>query len=115
MGTAGTRLDAAKTEAAEPLDHFVIAYGILAVVFLVVADDHLDAIARMMSDAALDVIAIAVEHAGRQSDVFLENLALLEQLAQIAVRLFFLGDEDDAAGVAVEAMDDAGAIIAVGP
>ena len=67
----------------------------------------------MVADAAFDVIAVAVEHAGGDGDVLLEDLALLELHAQVAVRLPFLGDEDDAAGVAVEAMDDAGPVVAV--
>ena len=60
-----------------------------------------------MADAALDVIAVAVEHARGDGHVLLEDLAPLELHAQFAVRHLFLGHQDDAAGVAVEAMDDA--------
>src|SRR5262249_8929744 len=107
------RLDAAKAEAAETLDHFIVTHRVLAVVIVLVGDRHLDAVVRVMGDAALDVIAVAVEHSRRQGDVFLENLALLEQHAQITVRLLLLGYKDDAAGIAVETVDDAGAVVAV--
>ena len=43
----------------------------------------------------------------------LKTLRFSNCMRQLAVRRFFLGHEDDAAGVAVEAVDDAGAIIAV--
>ena len=60
----------------------------------------------------LDVVAVAVEHARGDGDVLLEDLARLELHAQVAVRLLLLGDEDDAAGVAVEAVDDARPVVA---
>ena len=53
-------------EAAEPLDHLVVAAGVLGVlVVLVVGDGHLDAVVRVVGDPALDVVAVAVEDAGR--------------------------------------------------
>ena len=79
---------------------------------LVVGDRHLDAVVRVVADPALDVVAVAVEHAGGDRDVLLEDLARLELHAQVAVRRFLLGDEDDAAGVAVEAVDDARPVVA---
>src|SRR5207248_6597692 len=108
VGAAGARMTTDVTVAAEPLDHLVIGAGIAAL-FLVVGDRHLDAVVRVPDDAALDVIAVAVEDAVDQGPVLLEDLAQLELHAQVAVRLLLLGDQDDAAGVAVEAMHDAAA------
>ena len=47
-----------------------------------------------------------------ESDVGLGDLALGEHLAELAVGAVVFGDEDQAAGLLVEAMDDAGAEIA---
>ena len=66
-----------------------------------------------MADAAFDVIAVPVEDAGGDGNVFLEHLAVLELQAQLAVRRFLLGNQNDAAGVAVQAVDDTGAVVAV--
>src|SRR5262249_39351785 len=106
---AGPRMDAAERIAAEPFDHLVEAGRFLAVVFLV-RDRHLDAVFRMMGDSPLDVIAVAVEYAGCNCHVFLKDLTQLKLHAEVAVSRFVLGDENDAAGVAVEAMNDAGPI-----
>ncbi len=66
----------------------------------------------MVADARLDVIAVAVQHALGDGPILLEHLARLELGAEVAVRVFFLGDEDGAAGVAVEAVDDARPVVA---
>src|SRR5262249_51628751 len=112
MSAAGLGLDADKSEAAETLDHFIEAARFLPLV-LVVGDDHLDAVVLVVADAALDVVAVAVEHALGDGHVLLEDLARLELHGQVAMGSLFLGDEDDAGGVAVEAVDDAGAIVAI--
>jgi hypothetical protein len=49
-----------------------------------------------------------------ESDVGLGHLALGEHLAELAVGAVVFGDEDEAAGLLVESMDDAGAEIAAG-
>src|SRR5260370_34485724 len=108
------RVDAAETEAVETLDHLVIAARLLADrLVLVVEHRHLDAVVRMMADAALDVIAVPIEHPGGNGQVLLEDLAQFELHAQFAVAKLVLGHEDDAAGVAVETVDDARPVIAV--
>jgi len=66
----------------------------------------------MLGDPPLDVVAVAIQHAGRNGLVFLKNLARLELKAQIPMALLFFGDEDHAAGVAVEAVHNAGPILA---
>src|SRR5437899_2467131 len=114
MRPAGARLNTAQREAPEAFDDLVKAARLLAV-FLVVGDGHLDAVARMMADPPFDVIAVAVEHAGRDGDVFLEDFAVLELQAHIAMRHLVLGYENDAAGVAVQAVDDAGPVIPAEP
>src|ERR1700737_43553 len=98
MRAAGAGLHAHEGIAAKAPLPLVVRARLLAFL-LVVGDDHLDAVVRMMADAALDVIAVAVEDALGDRDVFLEDLAGLELHAQGAVGLLFLGDEDDAAGV----------------
>ena len=80
---------------------------------LVVGDGHLDPVVRVVRDPRFDVVAVAIEHAGGDGDVLLEHLARLELHAQVAVGLLVLGDQDDAAGVAVEPVDDARPVVAV--
>src|SRR5205823_4515922 len=110
---AGARLDTAKREAAKSLDHLVIAARLLAV-FFSVGDHHLLALVHMLGDPPFDVVAVAIQHPGLDGLVFFENLARLELKAQIPMALLFFGDEDHATGVAVEAVDDAGPILAAG-
>src|SRR5262249_35676658 len=109
---ARARLDAAERVTAKTLDHFVETARLLAFVVLVIENGHLDAVAGMVADAFFDVIAIPVEDAGGEGEILLEDLAALELSAEVAVGGLFLRNEDDAAGVAVEAVDDAGAVIA---
>src|SRR5262249_7180468 len=106
------RLDAAKTEALESLDGLVVTARFLAVV-LVIGHHHLDAIVRMMGDATFDVITVAVEHALRDGDILLEHRSPLKLLAELAVGEFVLANEDHAAGVSVEPVHNAGAIVAI--
>src|SRR5690606_2542288 len=112
VGPAGAGLDAAVGVAGEALDRLVVGAGVLGVL-VVVADGHLDAVAGVVGDFPLYVVAVPVEHAGGQGDVLLEDLAEFELQRQLAVGLLLLGDQDGAAGVAVEAVDDAGAVVAV--
>src|SRR5437660_12202978 len=113
MRAPGAWRDLTERVAAEALDYLVIAARLLAL-FLLLRDHHLDAVVRMLADAAFDVVAVTVDDAGGDGEVFLEYLAILELQAQLAVRLFFLGNEDDSARVAVQAVDDAGPVVAVG-
>src|SRR5207244_11178038 len=104
---------AAQREATQSLHHLVIAACLFAV-FLDVGDHHLLALAGMLGNPPFDVIAVAVEHAGGDGLIFFENLAGLELKAQVPVGLFFFSDENDTAGVAVEAVNDAGSIFTSG-
>src|SRR5262249_12681112 len=114
VGPSGPRRDAAEGEPAETLDDLVEAARLLGVLLVPLEYGHLHAVAAVVADAPLDVIAVAVQHAGGDGHVLLENLAVLEQGAQLAVCRLFLGDKDDAAGVAVETVDDARPVVAVG-
>ena len=59
-----------------------------------------------MLDPAFDVIAVAIEDAGRDGRILLEDAAAFEHGREFPVRPLFLGDEDDAARVAIETVDD---------
>src|SRR5467141_2195051 len=111
VGPPRARGNAAEGETAEALDDLVITARLLAV-FLLFRDRHLDAVVRVAGDAALDVVAVAVEHAGRDRLILLEDAPLLELEAEVAVGHLVLGDQDDAAGVAVEAVHDPRAVVA---
>src|SRR5438552_11247460 len=107
------RVDLAQRVAAETLDHFVITACLLAFVIILIGHGHLDAVVRMASDLALDVVAVPVDDASGDGRVFLEDLAMLKLVAQVAVGELVLGNEDDAARVAVEPVDDAWPVVAV--
>src|SRR5262245_7543344 len=100
MRSAGARLAANERVAGEALQNLVERRRFLAAVGLI-GGDHLDAIVRMVPDAPLDVVAVAVERSLRERDVLLEHLPGLELHAQRAVRLLLLGDEDRAGRIAV--------------
>src|SRR5207253_4644170 len=113
VSAAGPRENAAKGVAAEALDHLVVATRLLTLLLVIAVNDgHLDAVGGVVADAALDVIAVAVEHALGDGPVLLEHLARLELVTEVAVRLLFLGHQDDAAGVAVQPMHDARPVVA---
>ena len=61
----------------------------------------------MHLECAVDVVGIAAEFADDDGDVFLEDLAGLELHRQFAMGGVVLGDEDHAARVLVEPVDDA--------
>ena len=106
VGAAGLRLAPDQREAAEPLDDLVERHRGLAAV-LRRADRHLLADGRVEADRPLDVVAVALRDAVDQRQVFLVDLALLELQRQPAVGQVVLDDDQQAGGVAVEAVDDA--------
>src|SRR5262249_13524868 len=87
----------------------------LANLFIIFIEDrHLDAVVRVLADAAFNVVAVAIEHSGGNRRIFLEDLAQLELHAQLAVGELILGDQDNAAGVTIEAENDAWPVFAAG-
>ena len=102
---AGLRKDADDGETVEPLADFVERLR-GAARRVVAADGHLLPLLRMHADGAVDEIAVAVRPAGDDREILLLDRAVLELEGQFVVRPVVAGDEDDAAGVAVEAMDD---------
>src|SRR5262245_30400367 len=104
---ARARLNAAERVAAKPLDNLVETARLLARLVSLIVELHLHAVVGMVADTFLDVVAVAVEHARGEGEIFLEDLAALELGAEVAVCGLFLRDQNDAARVAVETVDDA--------
>ena len=101
---------------AEPLQHFVIAQGVLRIGIVGIGGDrHLLAVVGVVLDAGFDVIRVAVQFAHRERDVLLEHLASFELIRALAVGLVVLGHENHAAGVFVQSVYDAGPVSAVLP
>lgn len=75
---------------------------------------HLLANVWMKSDGAIDEVAVVRRAAADQGEVFLLDRAPGELLRELIVRLIVAGDQDHAARVAVEAMNDARATQSAG-
>ena len=73
------------------------------------ASGHSDAALGVAGDGEVDGSRGVVEAAFDESDVGLLDLAAAEGFAEFRVGEVVFGDEDDAGGLFVEAMDDAGA------
>jgi len=67
------------------------------------------ALRTMIADRVIDEIAVAVGAAHHNRQIFFANGAGLELLGQVGVGLVGFGDDNRAARVAVEPVDDAGA------
>ena len=76
------------------------------------AGGHADAADEVAGDGEVDGGVVFGDVAVDEGDVGFGDLALGEHLAELAVGAVVLGDEDDAAGLLVEAVDDAGAEVA---
>ena len=76
------------------------------------AGGHAGAADEVAGDGEGDGSVVLFEVAVEEGDVGLGDLALGEHLAELAVGAVVFGDEDEPAGLLVEAMDDAGAEIA---
>ena len=74
--------------------------------WVVAANRFLFALRGVFADRFVDHVAIEIGHADDDRQVFLFHLARFELGGQGIVRLVVLGDDDHAARVAVEAMDD---------
>ena len=72
------------------------------------ADGHFLALIRMRSDRLLDAIAIAIGRGADQRDVLFAHRAAGELAGELQVARVVFGDEDQAAGVAIESVDDPG-------
>ncbi len=73
---------------------------------------HAGAADEIAADGKIDSDRVARDRAMDESEIGLLQLAAGEHLAQLAVGAVVLGNHDDAAGLLVEAMDDAGTKIA---
>jgi hypothetical protein len=76
------------------------------------AGGHAGAADQVAGDGEGDGGVVFFYVAVEESEVGLGDLALGEHLAELAVGAVVFGDEDEAAGLLVEAMDDAGAEVA---
>jgi hypothetical protein len=76
------------------------------------AGGHAGAAEEVAGDGKGDGDVVFFEVAVEEGDVGFRDLALGEHLAQLAVCAVVFGDEDEATGLLVEAMDNAGAEIA---
>ncbi len=94
--------------AGKTLDDFVLG-DCLTGVGIVAADRFFLADFGVVADRFVDDVAVVVEHAGDDGEVLFFDVTRFELLGQSVVGLVILGDGDDAAGVAIESMDDAGA------
>ncbi len=102
---AGLRKDANDGEAGEPLADLVERLR-RAARRIVAEDGHLLPLLRMHADGAIDEVPVAVRPARHNGEILLLDRAVLKLEGELVVRPIGAGDEDDAAGVAVEAMDD---------
>ena len=102
---AGLRKNADGGETVEPLADLVERLRRAARRF-VAENGHLLPLLRMHADGAIDEVAVAVRPAGDNGEIFLLDRAVLKLEGEFVVCAVGAGDEDDAAGVAVEAMDD---------
>jgi hypothetical protein len=113
MGAAGFDLDFDEREGAvragDALENVNVGDGGAAVG---AACGHAGAADEVASDGKGDGGVVLFDVAVDEGQVGLRNLALGEHLAELAVGAVVFGDEDEAAGLLVEAMDDAGAEVA---
>ena len=111
VGAAGLGLAADESEAAESFEDLVEGDGFLAA-FRDGADGHFFAVGGVEADAAFDVVGVSLGSAGDEGEVFLVDGALFELEGEVAVGLVVFGDQEEARGVAVQAVDDTGAVFA---
>ncbi len=86
----------------------VVGDGRLAVL---VEDSHVGAVDGMPADQGFDAAGYGAELAGHDGQVGLLHVARPERLLEPAAGLGVFGDDEDAGGVLVEAVDDAGAAV----
>src|SRR6516225_3855462 len=111
MGPARMGLATQERESRKSFDNLVERDRLLAAARYR-TDRHLLARGGMKPDRLLDVIAVALRDARDQRQIFLLNLPALELQRQLAMGLVVLGDNDQARGVTVQPMHDAGSALA---
>lgn len=102
VGTAGMDTVLHEGVGAELFKDFIIGEGGLAFAI----DHHLAGFCRMLHDGQVDAALFLGEGALGEALVDLFYFAIFEYSREIFVGGFIFGEEDDAAGVAVEAVDD---------
>ena len=116
VGAAGFDADADERELAEACfeapDDFVVRDGGARV--LGRACGHAGAAHGVAADGGGDGSLLALDATVDKGDVGLADLARREELGELAVGGVVFGDDDEAAGVLVETVDDAGAKFAAG-
>ena len=115
MGAAGFDADFDEGEGAvgsgKAFEHVEVGDGGASVCS---AGGHTDAADEVAGDREVDGGVVFFEMAVEESDIGFGDLALREHFAEFAVGAVVFGDEDEAAGLLVEAMDDAGAEVSAG-
>src|SRR5690606_5055289 len=111
VGAARLEFELDERVAVEALEHAVDGDGVLAQ--LVVADDLFLALAALArgagSDRHVDHVDERLDLAVDDGEVALLDLASFELASELPVGLVALREDDDAAGVPIEPVDDAGA------
>ncbi len=113
MRPSGLRLCVQQRDAAVSLGDFEKCYGGSGggVVF---ADRHLFPLVGMRTDRAIDQVAIAIGRWGDRCPVVLLDRPMFELLGELRVCEVVLGDQYDAAGIAIQSVDDARSVPAAG-
>lgn len=108
VGSTGFRTREHQRVADEALHDFVFGEG-LAPRGVLATDGFFLAVGGMRTDWLVDDITVAVGDAGHDGEVLFGDAAGFELCGKGIVCPIMLGDDDQAAGVAIESMDDAGA------
>ena len=97
-----------------PLFHFVITQGIFAKI-LPHGGHHFEPIVGVHPDSSLNIVAIPIENATNNGDIFLKNFPFFKSHGKVFVRPFLLGNEDGTRGVPIEPVDNSRPIISIDP
>lgn len=96
----------------EAADHFVVRDGVAGVFGW--SGGHAGAAEGVAADSGRNGSLLTLDVAVHERNVSLADLARGEEFGEGCVGLVVFGDDDEAAGFLVEAMDDAGAKLAAG-
>jgi hypothetical protein len=105
VGAAGAYADLKQREAVEAPQHVIFAPGGAA---LGETGGHAHTLAGIAGNWFFDAAAILLHYAVDQGEISLLHLAIGELFGEAPMRDVVLGYQEDAAGVAVEAVNDAG-------
>jgi len=109
VGAAGVELDFEERCWADAVEHTPVCAGCAGAIDDAAARGHADATIGVACDSELDAAFRFVDDAFDQREVGLFHQAIAEGFAEFAVGGVVFGDEDNAGGFFVEAVDDAGA------